>query len=335
MKKKKLISSMVFSLSLFLVLGSLTTASTADEKYEEKFEKTVSLAKEGKVILRNLSGDIEVRTWDKAEVKIDALKVSRASSLSKAKNNAEEVKINVKEEESLVRIETEYPERPFKSLNVSVYYNLTIPSQASADIKSVSGEIKMTTIGGAVNVESVSGDVTLENISGTIKAKSVSGDVKALKTDKGISCSSVSGDLEVREVTGNAYLSTVSGDIIVDRIKGSVEAKSVSGEIKLTDVTEGKNIEAKALSGSVEFEGIIYPEGRYSLESHSGDVSVTIPSDSAFDMEAKTFSGDIHTDFEITVFGKINRKSLRGSVNGGGAEVDLKTFSGDINLKKK
>jgi len=60
-----------------------------------------------------------------------------------------------------------------------------------------------------------------------------------------------------------------------------------------------------------------------------------IPSDSAFDFEAKTFSGSIHSDFEITISGKISKREIRGSVNGGGADITLKNFSGNIYLKKK
>ena len=75
---------------LFLIVGlNLMEGAVKDkEKYEEKFDKTVSLAKEGEVALVNISGQIDVKTWNKGEVKIDALKISKASTLEKAKENA-------------------------------------------------------------------------------------------------------------------------------------------------------------------------------------------------------------------------------------------------------
>jgi len=59
-----------------------------------------------------------------------------------------------------------------------------------------------------------------------------------------------------------------------------------------------------------------------------------LPSDSSFEFEAKTFSGKIESDFDITVSGKINKREIQGKVGGGGAEVKLSTFSGSIYLKK-
>ncbi len=115
---------------LFLLVGlNLTEGAVKDkEKHEEKFAKTVSLAKEGEVVLVNISGQIDVKTWDRGEVKIDALKVSKASTLEKAKENAAKVKIVVKKEGNILKIETEYPEskKEWKqdSINVSVNYNV-------------------------------------------------------------------------------------------------------------------------------------------------------------------------------------------------------------------
>jgi DUF4097 and DUF4098 domain-containing protein YvlB len=105
--------------------------------------------------------------------------------------------------------------------------------------------------------------------------------------------------------------------------------------VKLIGVTDAKVIKAKTLSGDVDYVGVIYSDGSYNFKSHSGDVTLTVPSDAAFDLEAKTFSGSIESDFEITLVGKISKKELKGSVNGGGATLEVKTFSGDVHLKKK
>ncbi|GAG43436.1 unnamed protein product, partial [marine sediment metagenome] len=118
-------------------------------------------------------------------------------------------------------------------------------------------------------------------------------------------------------------------------IKGSVEAESVSGTIELNEITNAKDIDLKTLSGSVRYDGKILSDGRYKLKSHSGNVTIMIPTDIGFDLEARTFSGSIKSEFEITISGKMSRKSIKGTFSGGGAELNLKTFSGNIYLKKK
>jgi len=94
------------SLGCFIVLIGFTPSSlSAKERYEDKFEQTVDLARDGKVILSNISGDIEVKTWNKNQVKIDALKVSRTDSQEQARENFDHVAIVIEEDGGTLRIE--------------------------------------------------------------------------------------------------------------------------------------------------------------------------------------------------------------------------------------
>lgn len=311
------LTGLLFLIGLNLVDGAVD----AKEKYEEKFAKTVSLARDGEVNLTNISGHIEVRTWDRGEVKIDALKISKASTVAKAKENAAKVKIVVEKEGNTLKIETEYPEskKEWKedSINVSVNYNLTIPAKASAKITSVSGSVDLEKIGGAAKVKAVSGNVTISN---------------ALK---GVDLDAVSGNIHVQNVTGDAYLNAISGKINAEGIRGSIKASVVSGKIELRDVSAADKVDANAVSGIIVYEGKISRDGRYTLNTHSGSVEMIIPSDSGFEFEATTFSGRIQSDFEVKISGKISKRKISGVVNNGGAVVKLTTFSGNVYLKKK
>ena len=335
MRLKKSLTTLTVLFFFLLVLGLSPTSSMAKEKFEEKFEKTVTLAKDGKVYLSNIAGDIDVKTWDRGEVKIDALKISKHSSMDKAKEYAGLVKIEVTEEGGTLSIKTKYPKNGPKKMSVSVDFKLMIPSGATADINSVSGDLTLTNIGGAAKASTVSGDVTLEKVAGALKGKTVSGNVTVMGAAKGAYCKSVSGNVKVNDVNGDAELQTVSGTIKAGSVKGSITAENTSGDVKLIDVTDAKVIKAKTLSGDVDYVGVIYSDGSYNFKSHSGDVILTIPSDAAFDLEAKTFSGSIESDFELTLVGKISKKQIKGSANGGGATLEVKTFSGDVHLKKK
>lgn len=317
MKAKRISTVMAALAMMVFILGLYPAEPAAKEKYEERFDRTYALARDGKVSLVNISGDVDVESWDKAEVKIEAVKVSKASSLERARENAEKVTIEVTEEGNMLRIETQYPKMRFKSLNVSVDYHLFIPDRA------------------AIKVKSVSGDVTLQKIGGAAEVDVVSGDVEVMKAAKGLDCKSVSGDIELQGITGDAFLKTVSGDITVEQLVGSVEAETISGDLELSGVSKAKLVKANVLSGSITYQGTISPEGKYELKSHSGEIEMLLPSDSAFDLEAKTFSGDIESDFEIVVTGKFSKKKIQGTVNGGGGAVILSTFSGDISLKKR
>jgi len=317
MKMKKNMVSLGVLFALLVMFGANSAVAAEKVKFEEKFEKTLDLVKDGKVIIGNISGNIEVKTWNKAQVQIDALKVSRATTLAKAKENITKVKITITKENSTLRIKTEYPKEREKNLSVSITYTLLIPSAAS------------------INANTVSGNVTCEDIGGDLKAKTVSGNVIVSGAKNGANCSTTSGTVEVDDVIGDVKLHSVSGNVLADAIKGNVDADTVSGSVVLTNITDADEIEASTISGKVKYEGDIASNGTYHLQTHSGRVEFIVPSNAAFDLEARTFSGSINSDFDITVRGKIEKRSLSGSVNGGGAEVELKGFSGNVYIKKK
>lgn len=293
------------------------------EKYEEKFQKTEKLAADGRVYLANVSGDVRVVTWDKAEVFIDALKVSRAKTVEKAKENAALVKIEVNRTNGRLEIRTKYPDtrNVFKGSNVSVSYVLTIPDGAEVEVKNVSGNVRA------------------ENVGGRAKLETVSGDIEASRMARGGTYVAVSGDIILADIADDIKAKTVSGEIKISGAKGSVEAKAISGDIELRGLSASKSVDVNVLSGDVDFEGTLNPDGVYSFEAHSGDINIVLPENAAFDFSCKTFNGDITSDFKAVVElqGKLKdfRKDIRGEVNGGGADLSCKTFSGEIRLKKR
>jgi len=317
MKMKRNMVSLGVLCALLVMFGVNPALAAEKVKHEEKFEKTLDLVKDGKVIIGNISGNIEVKTWNKAQVQIDALKTSRATTLAAAKENMAKVKIVITEEGSTLRIKTERPEKQIKGLNVSINYTLMIPADAS------------------INAGTISGNVTCEEINGDLKATTVSGNVTVSGAKNGANCSTTSGNVDADNVIGDVKLHSVSGNVMANEISGSVNADTVSGSVVLTNITNADEIEASTISGKVKYEGDLDSSGYYHLKTHSGRVEFIIPSGSAFDLDARTFSGSIKSDFDITVRGKISKKSLNGSVNGGGAEVELNTFSGNVYLKKK
>ncbi|MDD8025807.1 MAG: DUF4097 family beta strand repeat-containing protein [Acidobacteriota bacterium] len=306
-----------------LALAVYPLTAFGEEKIEQKFAKVEALAKNGKVIVDNISGSIEVRSWAEAQVKIDALKVSKAKTAVKAKENLDKVQIVVQKTGEILRIETKYPEHAERgSSSVSVSYRIWIPAEASLSIKNVSGSVLVEGIGGAFEGRTVSGGATLTKLGG------------------GADCSVVSGTVKASDIVGNCNLRSVSGNITVERVKGSIEAETTSGAVRMSGIEGAKSVRAKVLSGNVVFDGKLEKDGKYSLEAMSGRLEMTIPAGSGFELDAESFSGGIDTDFEITMSGRISSgrgpsREIHGVIGGGGASVRLKTFSGSISLKKK
>jgi hypothetical protein len=124
---------------------------------------------------------------------------------------------------------------------------------------------------------------------------------------------SVNGNVRISEVRGDAELRSTNGRITADDMKGSVNAKTTNGGIKvrLTDVDDADRMVLKTTNGGIE---LIMP--------HDVQANVT----------ASTVNGGIHTDFSLKVRGKFNSKKIRGTLNGGGIEIDLHTVNGGLRI---
>jgi DUF4097 and DUF4098 domain-containing protein YvlB len=288
--------------------------SLALSRIEERKEVTYNLNKDGKVYLENVSGDISISSWNKNRIRINAVKKARAGF------NLNDASIDIHQyDDSNIRILTRRDERSdrFGESNVSVYYELIIPDKAQVRIKTVSGDVVAVNVGGAVNITTVSGDI------------------EVLTVDNGIKCKTISGDIDLGDITGNAEIETISGEIFIDNINGSVAANTVSGDIRLEALSDADEIILETTSGEVYADSELRLGGLYEIDTISGDIEMIMPSGSNFELNAKSTSGHVETDFLLTVTGKINRKKLQGVVGKGGSHLNISTFSGDIEIKKR
>lgn len=124
------------------------------------------------------------------------------------------------------------------------------------------------------------------------------------------------------------------GDNVVDTTfeirvprQTSVDVTSFSSGITVSDV-EGRH-RVNNFSGDVRLLNVAGP---LRAKTFSGDVELEVPGAEGADLRFSTFSGDIQTDLPLTLISK-SRKQLRATLNGGGREVNVETFSGDVRIK--
>jgi len=74
----------------------------------------------------------------------------------------------------------------------------------------------------------------------------------------------------------------------------------------------------------------------WQVRTGSGNVEIRLPSQSAFNLEAMTSSGDVTVGdpVEMVVQGNLERahRSIKGKVRGGGPLVSVHTGSGDVHI---
>ncbi len=93
-------------------------------------------------------------------------------------------------------------------------------------------------------------------------------------------------------------------------------------------IPENTDFSVKTINGNIIIDG-----NTAAIESHSisGFVDVTVPPGKKADLEMKTVTGTIYSnyDFEQKSRGYVSSR-VAGNMNGGGEDVDLASVSGDI-----
>ena len=294
-------------------------------EYTENFSRTVRLGRNGTLDLQNVAGDITVTGGGGDDVKIDAVKRVRHPNETEGKALLSEITIEVADRSGRVEVRTEYPRR--RNWSGGVDFTVSVPRDASVALRSVSGNVKVT------------------NINGELRAESVSGDIVTMTTKKLRWAKTVSGDVDVSEAEADELsVGSVSGDVTVNRLKGSgFDAQTVSGDLRLTDV-DFDHASLRSVSGDIDYAGRLARNGRYQFQSHSGDIRVTPADSKGFAIEASTFSGDVRSDYALTLQssqgnslapGPGRNRAVRGSFGDAGATLTLQSFSGDIVLVKR
>lgn len=148
--------------------------------------------------------------------------------------------------------------------------------------------------------------------------------------------SMVSGDVEVVGLAARVEANSVSGDVAIRNVRANVSAHSVSGDATLEGV-DGQEVDGNTVSGDVAFSGPIRPDGRYTFHSVSGNLTLRVQGDLNARISLNTVSGDIESDFPITIGGgggRFGRRNMDFTVGSGGARLELGTVSGDFRLQR-
>lgn len=286
--------------SVLLAGGLALTAAPHVEAQpiRQRLDTTIAFT-DGTVDVRAVSGPITITTWNRKEAKISAWiergDIAAELSSSRIRLEAKSVRGRMGDHE----------------------FTLTVP------------------VGTRVDAQSVSGDVTVRGTRADVAAEAVSGDVRVDEAEGRVDLTSVSGDIVAERVSGSLQVESVSGDVRLREAGGRVNGSSVSGSVDIDGKLESLRLET--VSGDLTYRGSMDPRGRYALQAHSGEITLVLPADARADVTAKTFSGELDSEFPMTMGGdgsRTRRDRMRFSLGGGGATVDLETFSGTITLRK-
>lgn len=266
-----------------------------------RIDTTFAFTADGTVDLTSFNGDITVTGWTRNQARV------RAST--------ERGQLRWRITSSRISVEADM----YRGRTGETTYEVTVPEGVRVILNSMSGDLTVRGVKGAVDLHTNNGDIEVTDATDRIEMVTLSGDVTGLR---------LRGEVEASSLNGTVSLTDVQGR--------SVHAESTSGSLELVNVVS-RDIDVSTVSGEVDFTGPLDPQGQYSFQSHSGSVTLTVPPATSARFSIETFNGEVDSDFPFTLQPSRERRQgqrLEFSVGGGEARVTAESFSGGIIIRR-
>jgi hypothetical protein len=150
--------------------------------------------------------------------------------------------------------------------------------------------------------------------------------------------SSVGGDVTCEGVSGDVEIHCLNGAVRVDGLRGSLSVETLNGAIhaKLDAVQPGKAVSLSSMNGAVTVEVPAAAKANIHLRTHNGSVltdfdekALVTTSESAGIADTPRARRSMPPLPPMT-----GGKVVSGTLNGGGADLQVTTMNGDITLRK-
>ncbi len=140
------------------------------------------------------------------------------------------------------------------------------------------------------------------------------------------------------------------GDIVVTGVDGEMDIDNVNGSVTLNNIA-GSAV-AHALNGRLLVTFTRINQKPMAFSSLNGDIDVTFPADLKANVSLRSDMGDVFSDFDVQMKAASSQpivedsrghggkyrvkidKTVRGTINGGGPELQFTNFNGQIYIRK-
>jgi len=248
--------------------------------------------------------------------------------------------------------------------------DVEVPKTATVTAQSANGGITIAGVAGPVQVNAANGDIDVHDAGSDVSATVNTGNVRVFNVGGNLRVSGHGSEVDVSGVSGNASFdgdffgpvrlrnvagvtryssqrSTLMLAQLTGRLElnpGGIELSNVAGAVKLA--TRNKDIEVEDVAGTLEIadsHGDISihcsrpPSAPIRVSDESGEVDLTLPGSSNFEITAVSQSGEVDSEFQDPSLRLVNDPGvgrLSGTIGSGGPKISIATTYGTISLHK-
>ena len=281
-------------------------------------QQTFSAGKESKIIIRDVSGDLNVQTWDQSSISVES-----DGSVADHYQEGDSLMLGSCDSDLALRVP---PDTEIRASNVEG--DVSISNVRRVELQHIDGDVSLENIGLGVDIEligeaiaidRISGDLSVQNASSLRSKEAIEGDV-ALTNVALIQMERADDDLILKH-TETVMIGSVSGDMSVEDIADALSCGNVGGDChveggehaELTIGNAGSDLvvehAASVRLGSIAGDCVLrYVRGAAEIGSIGGDASFN-------DIGGNVQAANIGSDASL--------ESLQGSIEIGNIGGDL------------
>lgn len=303
-----LVRSSALAIAL-LTLPALARAQTLVGRTESVWTWKGAVPASAVLTIRNFNGSIDVRRAEGPSAEVRAEK-----RLSRNGGTIEDVAFDVRKNGSgditicaVLRRNNPCDDRRHDSDDDDSDNGRHTPTVVMTVLLPRGAQLKVATGNGAITVDQVGGDV---------QASTGNGAVHVAGTDGSVKVSTGNGDVDVRGAKASVRVSTGNGRVSVSTSDGPVDARTGNGDI---------DVSMTALKSRDDM----------TFSTGSGSVRVTLPAGYNGELDASTGNGELRSDFDLKIEGRMNPRHVRATIGDGGPRLRLATGNGRLEILKK
>ncbi|MCY4635295.1 MAG: DUF4097 family beta strand repeat-containing protein [Acidobacteria bacterium] len=249
------------------------------------------------VDLSTFDGRIEVRGWDRSEVRVVVEK--RAAN----RERLEEIEIETEQIGDRVRVAVRRRDADGLRVTLSLGSNwrgarliASVPHESNLHARTDDGRIAVTDVSGTIELATDDGRIRGAGLRGAVRARTDDGSVRLEEVDADVAVHTEDGSIRVSGVLAGLEASTDDGRIVVGAAPGSVMS------------------------------------GDWDLHAEDGRVTVDLPDDFSALLDLATDDGRIRVDDRFGGNAERGAEALRRVIGGGGFVLRVRTDDGSIRV---
>ncbi len=280
------------------------------ERYRRTFSRTIPTGDHADLRVENRNGQTRVRAHDREEVIVNVVAEFWSESAEEAEREMERIAAGITVQGETIGVRApEHEWSPFQffgwpgfrrhvhaggvavevevgdvdvDLDVDVWhatvdYEISVPTNTSLKASARNGHIEVSGLRGPVEAETRNGHVFVADAARDVTAATRNGHITLARCGAAVSANSR---------TGRIGIESVVGPVVVETRNGVVEISDT-----------GAAVRASTHNGALRYRGAV--RGDFSLETSNGSVTLTVPADSRFEIDAESRHGSVRSDLTV------------------------------------